>query len=87
MKGLFTDTSPEMEAVLVDGYRRMSPRRKMERVVALNRALEELASARIRARYGSALTPRELRLRLAALRLDPDFMRRTFGWDPAERGY
>lgn len=87
VKRLGLDTSPEVEAVLVEGYRRMSPQRKLQRVAALNRALEELASARIRARYGDALPPREMRLRLAALRLDRDTMRRVFGWDPVERGY
>lgn len=82
-----SDTSPAAEAFLIDGYRRMSPRRKLERVVALNRTVEQLAAVRLRAQYGSDLTPREMRLRLAALRLDPEIMRTVFGWDPAEKGY
>ena len=63
MKPLFSDTPLEVERVLVEGYRAMSPRQKLERVIALNRALEQLARARLRAQYGEALSEREIRLR------------------------
>lgn len=81
------DTSPAAERVLIEGYRRMSPRDKLQRVVELNHALEQLARARIRQQYGDGLTEREMRLRLAALRLDRDVMVKVFGWDPHEEGY
>jgi hypothetical protein len=81
-----SDTSPTAEQFIIKGYRAMSPSRKLERVVALNRALDDLAAARLRAQYGSAMTERELRLRLAALRLDADTMRTLFNWDPSTRG-
>ena len=87
MKPLFKDTPLEVERLLIEGYRAMSPRQKMERVVALNRALEQLARARLRAQYGDALPEREIRLRLAALRLDREVMIKVFGWDPHEHGY
>ena len=64
----------------------MSPAEKLERVAALNRALVELATARLLAQYGTTMSPRELRLRLAALRLDAGTMRDAFDWDPAVRG-
>jgi len=82
-----SDTSPEAERILLEGYRRMSPTDRLGRVLALNRALEQLAEARIRATHGPDLPERELRLRLAALRLDRDTMIRVFGWDPQEKGY
>ncbi len=82
-----SDTSPHAEHVLIEGYRRMSPQRKLERVAALNRALEQLQRARLRAEYGPALSERELRLRLAALRLPRAVMQAAFGWDPEEKGY
>jgi hypothetical protein len=63
----------------------MSPREKLARVVALNRALDQLARARIRAQYGD-ISEREMRLRLAALRLDAQFLTDAFGWDPRVRG-
>ncbi|MFQ5568619.1 MAG: hypothetical protein ACE5G0_03025 [Rhodothermales bacterium] len=87
MKPLFEDTSPAAEQVLIEGYRAMSPRQKLQRVVALNRALEQLATARLRARYGEAMPERERRLRLAALRLDREVMIHIFHWDPQEHGY
>lgn len=81
------DTAAAAERVLIDGYRRMNPSDKLRCVVALNRALDQLARARIRKQYGEQLSPRELRLRLAALRLDRDVMVMVFGWDPEVHGY
>ena len=86
MKPLFLDTSPRVEARLVEGYRRMSPRAKLERVREITRATQQLALLRLRARYPQA-TERELQLRLAALWLDGDVLRRVFGWDPDAQGY
>lgn len=85
MSGGPSDTPPAMERILIEGYRRMSPREKLARVVALNRALDQLARARIRAQYGD-ISEREMRLRLAALRLDAQFLTDAFGWDPRVRG-
>jgi hypothetical protein len=67
-------------ATLVAAHRRMSPRDKMRRVLACNAAVEAMAIAGLRAREG-ALSDRELRLRLAALRLGRETMRAAFGWD------
>ena len=52
----------------------------------LNRAADEMALAGIRMRHPEA-SDRELRLRLAALRLDRGTMVRVFGWDPEREGY
>ena len=81
-----SDTSADAERVMIDGFRRMSPAQKLERVAALNRALVDLATARLRRQYGASMSPRELCLRLAALRLDADTMRKAFDWDPAAHG-
>jgi hypothetical protein len=86
MKSGASDTPPPIERLLIEGYRRMPPAEKLERVAALNRAVDQLARARIRAQYGEDLTERELRLRLAALRLDRRVMVEVFGWDPGIRG-
>lgn len=80
-----SDTTPAVERLLIEGYRRMSPAEKLERVAAMNRALQQLATARLRAQYGQ-MTESELRLRLAALRLDARTMRDAFGWDPGVHG-
>jgi len=75
------DTRPETVRVLLEGYRRMTPAEKVARVIDLSRATGQLAAARIRAQYPTA-TDREVRLRLAALRLGRETMVRVFGWDP-----
>jgi hypothetical protein len=65
----------------------MDGHEKLRRVASLNRSLERLARARIRAQYGEGITERELRLRLATLRLGPRLMLKAFGWDARDRGY
>ena len=87
MRAPFSDTAPEVEAILLEGYRRMSPAQKLARVFDLNRSVEELALARIRMTYGPNLTEHEQRLRLAALRLDRETMVSVFDWDPELHGY
>ncbi len=69
------------------GYRRMSPAEKLQQVVFLNRALDQLAGGRIRETYGADISQREMNLRLAALHLDRQIMIRVFDWDPEEQGY
>lgn len=81
-----SDTSPDVEEILVAGYRRMTPGQRLDRVADLNRALRELALAGIRQRYGAGLTAEEEKLRLAALSIDRETMIRAFGWDPDEHG-
>lgn len=80
-----TDTSPEAQAFLLEGYRRMSPAQKLEQVRALNETVLQLAAARIRRQYGP-VSDRELRLRLASLVIDRETMVRAFGWDPDVKG-
>lgn len=85
-KPLFEDTSPEAEAILIEGMRRMTPAQKMARVQALT----------LRARYAleqdvTRMHPnadaQELRLRFAARWHGPEFTRKNFGWDPDVEGY
>lgn len=71
--------------MLIDAYRRMSPAQKLRRVHELTRAARQLALARLREEHPRA-SPRELDLRLAALRFDRETMVRAFGWDPREQG-
>ena len=80
------DTHPAIEALLVEGYRRMSPSEKLERVWELTRALHALALQDVRRCHPEA-DARELALRVASRRLAPELMRRAFGWDPRIEGY
>jgi hypothetical protein len=81
------DTPPEVEQRLREAYRRMSPLQRLMKAMEMNRAVQELAAARIKAQYGPDLSERELRLRLAALWIDRETMVRAFGWDPEIQGY
>ena len=73
--------------MLLEGYRRMTPQEKFQRIIELNRSVEAMAAARIQQQYGPNLSERELRLRLASLRLDRETMIQVFDWDPEKEGY
>jgi hypothetical protein len=87
MKTQSLDTPPEIEEMLLEGYRRMEPIEKLRQVFDLNRSAQSMAAMRIQAQYGPKLSERELRLRLAALWLDRETMIEAFGWDPEVEGY
>jgi hypothetical protein len=86
MKAPPNDTPPEIQKILIEGYRRMTPQQKMQRVSEMTKAVQQLALARIRKKYGD-ISERERRLRLASLWLDRDTMIRVFDWDPHKEGY
>src|SRR5436853_78085 len=60
------DTPPEIEEIMIERYRRMSPGEKLRAVQDLNRTVHLMALAGIRRRHGADLSERELRLRLVA---------------------
>ncbi len=80
-----SDTDPEVESLMIEGYRAMSPAQKFARVQELNEMVLQVAAAGIEQRHGK-LPERELRLRLASLWLDSETMIRAFGWDPDKEG-
>ncbi len=80
------DTGAAVEALLIDGYRSMSPTQKLESVRALTQAVQSLALADIRRRHPHA-SEREQALRLASRWIEPELMLRAFGWDVREAGY
>lgn len=81
-----SDTPPEIRRILVEGYRRMSPSRKLECVHNMTNAVLQLALARIRKQH-PGIPEREERLRLASLWIDRQTMIKAFNWDPAAQGY
>jgi hypothetical protein len=80
------DTTPEVWRELAQRYRAMPAWRKIASVRQLNRRTTALALADIRQKHPDA-DERELRLRLASRRIDPELLRRGFGWDVKVRGY
>ena len=87
MKTQSLDTPPEIEEMMLERYRRMSPLDRLRQVFELNYAVQAMAAARLQAQYGPDLSERELRLRLAALWLDRETMIEVYGWDPEIAGY
>jgi len=81
--GLFADTRPEAEAVLIGLLRQAPAWRKVHMVDQLNQAVRLLALSGLQTRYPSA-TPQELRRRLADLLLGPDLAARVYGPLPEE---
>jgi hypothetical protein len=82
---LTLDTDLQIERLQIERYRTMTASEKLARVIDLNRTAESMATLRLERQYGP-LEPRELELRLAALRMDRQTMIEVFDWDPKERG-
>jgi hypothetical protein len=55
-----SDTAPEIENLLIEGYRKMSPQQKLPQVNELTKAVQQFALARIRKEYGD-ISERELK--------------------------
>ena len=86
MKQRLSDTPPHIQKIIIQGYRQMPLYQKLARVRELTHMVQQLALARIQKQYGT-VSEREQRLRLAALWLDRETMRRVFQWDPQDKGY
>jgi len=81
-----SDTRRDIEALLVEGHRRMSAAEKLDRVRAMTRAVQELALLDVRRRHPDA-GAREQELRVASRWIEPELMVRAFGWDARRLGY
>lgn len=80
---LFTDTSPEVEAFLIERLRHTSGRRKWQMLGQLNHAVHDLALGGLRQRHPQA-TEAELRRRLADMLLGAELATTVYG--PLEPG-
>jgi hypothetical protein len=80
------DTHPLIQALIVEGYRKMSAAEKLQCVRRLTLAIQELALADVRRRHPDA-DAREQALRVASRWIEPSLMVRAFGWDPRTAGY
>ncbi len=87
MRTQSADTPPEIEEMVLERYRQMTPQEKIAIIQGLNRTAMLMALAGIRMRHGADLSERELQLRLAALWLDRETMIKVYGWDPEVEGY
>lgn len=79
------DSRPEVERIVVEGWRRMTPAEEVAQVRELTRTARRFAMAGIRARHPNA-SEREVRLRLASYWLDRETMVKWLDWDPDVAG-
>ena len=86
MKTLSPDTSPEVERIMIEGYRKMPAWKRIEQVWELTQLVRQLAMNDIRRRYPLA-DDRDRKLRLASRWLEPELMKKAFDWDPEKEGY
>jgi uncharacterized protein YfbU (UPF0304 family) len=86
MKTQSPDTHPEIERILIEAYRRMTPAEKLRKVRQLNEFGYRLALAEVRRRHPDA-SERECQLRVASRYLPAELMRKAFHWDPERQGY
>jgi hypothetical protein len=80
------DTDRKVQALLIEGYKRMSEAERLQKVFELNCLLVKLMEAEVRHRHPNA-DEREIRLRVASRWLLPELMQKAFGWNPKERGF
>lgn len=80
------DTHPEIERLLIEGYRRMSAAEKVRCVQQLNMSVWAMAASGVRSMHPNA-DEREVALRVASRTIPADLMVKAFGWDPAAEGY
>jgi hypothetical protein len=86
METLAQDTPPEIERIIIEGYRQMSAARKLEIMEDLINTAHLLALSEVQRQYPDA-SPYEWQLRVASRRIEPELMRKAFGWDPEVEGY
>lgn len=80
------DTPVEIDRILFDRYRAMTPEQKLHLVFDLQASSDLLAMADIRARH-PLIDEREAQLRLASRKYSRELMVAAFDWDPEVRGY
>ncbi|MGE0882354.1 MAG: hypothetical protein AB7P14_02310 [Blastocatellales bacterium] len=80
------DTPPEIERMLIEGYRKMSAAQKLQIMQDLNRTAQLLALSEIRRLHPNA-SARELQLRLASRWIERSLMKKAFSWDIEVEGY
>lgn len=86
MKTQSPDTHPDVEKIIIEAYRRMTPAERVAKMRQLNEWGSQLAFAEVRRRYPDA-PEREIWLRVASRHISADLMRKAFDWNPDEKGY
>lgn len=81
-----SDTHPAMESILIEGYRKMSPAKRLKMAWEMSDTIRALAKAGILKRH-PGISDEELRKRMGALFLGRELSIKVNGWDPEKEGY
>jgi hypothetical protein len=76
-----SDTSREVEQLMVERWRTMSPTQKVRLVDGMIRDTRAMARAGVRRQFPDA-DEHEIRMRVAARFVDRELMIAAYGWDP-----
>lgn len=83
---MLQDTRPEVERMLIERYRQMTPTEKLQMVAQMAETIRQLQLAEVRLRYPNA-SERECFLRMASRWVPPELMKKLLGWDVEQQGY
>ena len=80
------DTSPEMEALIINKMREMSPTEKIKRMCDLCLIARTMIISGIEKRH-HGISEEEKKKYFAAIMLGEEFTKRYYNWDPKDKGY
>lgn len=83
---MISDTSPEIERLLIRHYAQMTPSEKLKMVAQMAETIRRLQLAEIRSRYPDT-DDRECFLRMASRWAPPELLKKFLGWDVEQQGY
>ena len=83
---VFSDTHPDIERLMIEGMRKMTPAQKLRAIGSMGRFMKTAAFAEVRSRYPHA-TEHECWMRVISRSIPADLMLKAYAWDVKEKGY
>lgn len=81
------DASPDIEAMIIERYRAMTPSERFQEMLDLNAFVTQTQITAVRAAHPDA-DEFEIRMRVASRWVrNPELLKAAFGWDVEEKGY
>ena len=86
MTSILKETDRKAARILLEGYRAQTPEQRYHAMWDMIHFVRGMQWAETRQRYPDA-PDREIDLRVASRWIEPELMRKAFGWDPEVEGY
>lgn len=81
------DTAPEIEALVIERYRQMTPNERFQKMLDLNAFVTQTQISAVKAAHPDA-DEFEIKMRVASRWVrNPELLKAAFGWDVNEKGY